>query len=52
MEQSKRIFEMADKKILDGFTEEEKRTLSVLLQKLNDNLDKMEEEIRLGKERT
>lgn len=52
VEQSKRIFEMADKKILDGFTEEEKRTLSVLLQKLNDNLDKMEEEIRLGKERT
>lgn len=52
VEQSKRIFEIADRKVLDGFTDEDKHALAVLLQKLNDNLDKMEEEIKLKKERT
>lgn len=46
VEQSKRIFESADKKIFEGFTDEEKRTLSALLDKLGSNLARMEEEIK------
>jgi len=45
VEQSKQIFDRADKKVLEGFTEEEKYTLFALLNKLNANLDRMEEEI-------
>lgn len=52
VEQSKRIFETVDGKVFEGFSEEEKHTLSVLLQKLDDNLVSMENEIKLQKERT
>jgi len=47
--QSREILESADQKVFEGFTEDEKATLSVLLQKLNDNLARMEEEIKLKK---
>ncbi|HHW00095.1 MAG TPA: MarR family transcriptional regulator [Clostridiaceae bacterium] len=46
VEQSKQIFESADRKVLEGFTEEEKQTLFILLKKLNSNLDRMEKEIK------
>jgi MarR family. len=46
VEQSKLIFEMADRKIFEGFTNEEKSTLLGLLKKLNTNLDRIEEEIK------
>lgn len=46
VEQSKRIFESADKRIFEGFTESEKNTLADLLEKLSSNLAKMEEEIK------
>jgi len=52
VEHSKRIFQSVDRKAFDGFTEEEKHTLFALLQKLNTNLDRMEDEIKLKKERT
>lgn len=50
VEQSKQIFEATDRKILEGFTAEEKNTLSLLLQKLDVNLAKMEDEIKLRKD--
>lgn len=50
--QSKQIFEATDQRVFEGFTEEEKQTLSSLLHKLNANLDRMEEDIKLKKERT
>ncbi len=50
--QSKQIFEATDQRVFEGFTEEEKAKLSCLLQKLNANLDRMEEEIKQKKERT
>jgi len=43
--QSKQIFESTDRKLFEGFTDEEKDTLSYLLGKLDANLAKMEEEI-------
>jgi len=46
VEQSKQIFESTERKVLEGFTEDEKFALLHLLQKLNANLDKMEEEIK------
>ena len=46
VEQSKQIFNMTDQKVFQGFTEDEKATLSVLLQKLDTNLIKMEDEIK------
>ena len=52
VEQSKQIFESADRKIFEGFTENEKSTLSALLQKLDANLARMDDEIKLEKERT
>jgi len=52
VEQSIRIFEETDSKVFEGFTEDEKSALAALLQKLDDNLIKMEEEIKLQKERT
>jgi len=52
VEQSKRIFESVDRRVFEGFTEVEKNTLYDLLQKLNANLEIMEEEIKLKKERT
>lgn len=52
VEQSKQIFELTDRKVFEGFTEEEKSALSVLLRKLNANLVRMEEEIKFKKERT
>ena len=52
VEQSRKIFRSADQKVFAGLAEEEKHTLSVLLHKLDANLDKMEEEIKLKKERT
>ena len=52
VEQRRQIFETTDQKVFDGFTEEEKNTLSVLLQKLDDNLVRMEDEIKLKREKT
>jgi len=52
VEQSRRIFESTDQKVFEGFTEEEKSTLSALLKKLEVNLVRMEDEIKLRKERT
>lgn len=46
VERSKQIFASTDQKVFSGFTDEEKQTLSVLLQKLDANLDSMEEEIK------
>jgi len=51
VERSRQIFDSTDEKVLEGFTEEEKQTLYVLLQKLNDNLDRMEDEIKSEKGR-
>ena len=51
VEQSKQIFDSTDQKLFEGFTEEEKYTLSALLQKLDANLIRMEEEIKPQKER-
>jgi len=50
VEQSKQIFETTEGKVLEGFTEEEKTMLSILLQKLNTNLGKMEDEIKVRKD--
>lgn len=50
VEQSKRIFEAADRKVFKGFTEAEKLALSLLLEKLHENLNTMEEEIKEGKD--
>ncbi len=52
VEQSKQIFDSVDRKVFEGFTDEEKTTLLVLLQKLNANLVRMEDEIRFEKEGT
>lgn len=49
VEQSKQIFDATDRKVLDGFTEEEKVTLSSLLYRLNTNLSRMEDEIKTKK---
>lgn len=51
VEQSKQIFDYTDQKVFEGFTEEEKYTLYALMQKLNENLIKMEDELKLKKER-
>jgi DNA-binding MarR family transcriptional regulator len=50
VEQSKQIFDDSEKKILQGFTDEEKSTLYAMIQRLHDNLSKMEEEIKLKRE--
>ena len=50
VERSKRIFEATDRRVLEGFTETEKISLSLLLQKLNANLTRMEDEIKLRKD--
>ncbi|AGC68179.1 transcriptional regulator, MarR family [Thermoclostridium stercorarium subsp. stercorarium DSM 8532] len=52
VEQSKQIFKQTNQKVFEGFTYDEKCTLFVLLQKLDNNLNKMEEEIKSKKERT
>lgn len=49
VEQSKQIFEAIDGKIFEGFTEEEKYILSTLLQKLDDNLVRLEDKIKSKK---
>ncbi|SHI66767.1 MarR family winged helix-turn-helix transcriptional regulator [Lutispora thermophila] len=51
VEQSKQIFDSVDGRVFEGFTEEEKLTLFLLLQKLNDNLNSMEDELKSKKER-
>lgn len=51
VEHSRQIFESTDRKLFEGFTDPEKSELFCLLQKINANLAKMEEEIRLKKER-
>jgi len=51
VEQSKQIFDSIDRMVFEGFNEAEKSSLLVLLQKLNSNLVKMEDEIKLKKER-
>jgi len=51
IEQSKKIFDSVDKKVFEGFTEEEKYTLHILLKKLDDNLVKIEDELKLKRER-
>lgn len=50
VERSKQIFEATDRKVFEGFTEEEKVTLSLLLQKLDANLTGMEDEIKQRKD--
>lgn len=52
VEKSKQIFEAVDQRLFDGITEEEKSVLSALLQKLDNNLNKMEDEIKSKNERT
>jgi DNA-binding MarR family transcriptional regulator len=52
VEQSRQIFESADKRVFEGLTQDEKNTLSALLTKLDANLSRMEDEIKLQKERT
>lgn len=49
VEQSKLIFESTDRKVFEGFTEVEKHTLSNLLQKLDINLSRMENDIKSQK---
>lgn len=49
VERSKQIFDSTDKKVFEGFTEEEKDTLCALLQKLDSNLAKIENEIKFQK---
>jgi len=44
--QSRQIIESTDRKIFEGFTEEDKSALSVLLHRLNANLARMEDEIK------
>lgn len=44
--QSRQIIDSTDRKIFEGFTEEDKSALSVLLQRLNANLARMEDEIK------
>lgn len=51
VEQSKQIFNSVDGRVFEGFTEDEKYTLYVLLQKLNANLIRIEDELKLEKER-
>ena len=50
VERNKQIFEATERKVFEGFTEAEKVTLSLLLQKLDANLARMEEEIKLRKD--
>ncbi len=52
VEQSRQIFDATDQKVFEGFTEEEKATLSELLQKLDTNMVRMEAAIKSNKERT
>jgi len=49
IEQSRQIFESAHQRLFEGFTEEEKCTLSALLKKLDGNLTGMEDEIKSKK---
>jgi len=51
VEQSKKIFEAVDQKVFQGITDEEKAALINLLQKLNNNLSKIEDELESKKER-
>ena len=51
VEQSKKIFEAVDQKVFQGITDEEKAALINLLQKLNNNLSKIEDELEAKKER-
>ncbi|HEY8499808.1 MAG TPA: MarR family transcriptional regulator [Clostridia bacterium] len=50
VERSKQIFEATDRQVFEGFTEAEKVTLSLLMQKLDANLTRMEEEIKQRKD--
>ena len=47
--QSKQIFESADQRVFEGFSEEEKLALYSLLMKLDANLIRMDEEIKSKK---
>ena len=49
VEQSKQIFDSSERKVFQGLTEEEKGFLFDLMQKLNANLARMEEETKSGK---
>ncbi len=51
VEQSKQIFDSTDRQVFEGFTDEDKCTLSALLQRLEGNLTRMEEEMKSKKER-
>jgi DNA-binding MarR family transcriptional regulator len=44
VEQSKQIFQATEKRVFDGFTEEEMTILNDLMEKLHRNLSEMEEE--------
>jgi DNA-binding MarR family transcriptional regulator len=50
VERSQQIFAATDRQVFTGFTEEEQVTLSRLLQKLDANLNRMEDEIRLRRD--
>lgn len=52
VKQSIQIFETTDQKIFTGLSAEDKAAMSALLQKLDTNLDSLEDEIKLKKERT
>ena len=49
VEQSKQIFDQSEQKVFQGFTDEEKNVLYILMQKLHVNLSDMEEEIKTKK---
>jgi len=49
VQQSRQIFRSTDRKVFEGFTGEEMHTLSALLQKLDANLAKMEDEMKYKK---
>ena len=51
VEQSKQIFEMIERKLFKGFSEEDRHALYCLLTRLDSNLTNMENEIKLEKER-
>ncbi len=49
VEQSRQIFDLTHQKLFEGFTEEEKYNLSILMRKLDANLLRMEDEIKSKK---
>ncbi len=50
VEESRKIFKLRDERIFRGFTDNEMDTLSEMVQKLNQNLASMEEDIKAEKQ--